>query len=163
MEATEEAAVVWTRVILEKRGPQEWNVLSEDGEIIAEKTSWNKASKTKTNPKRGVKFLLLEGKVRMPTEQDVQQAVRLAREWKANEERSTDVPVLDKQKAHRCVHMSCVQRAELDVSGAHIVNTRRMEAEFHQNRQARVMRARAAKTDEKAAGRITVGSVVQVP
>ena len=98
----------------------------------------------------------------MPTEQDVQQAVRLAREWKANEERSTDVPVLDKQKAHRCMHMSCVLR-ELDVSAAHIVNTRRMEAEFHQNRQARVMRARTAKTDEKAAGRITVGSVVQVP
>ncbi|KAL3917578.1 MAG: hypothetical protein SGPRY_006353, partial [Prymnesium sp.] len=71
--------------VIEKRGAQEWNVLSKDGETIVEKTSWSVASKTKKDPKRALKFLLLNsmGVSRM------------------HEEDSAAIPVLDKHKRTR--------------------------------------------------------------
>ncbi|KAL3929485.1 MAG: hypothetical protein SGPRY_001943 [Prymnesium sp.] len=64
--------------------------------------------------------------------------VLTAREWRAREDCSAAIPVLDKHKRTR------------------------IEALYYQKKQARGMKERAAKTSEKAAGPMTVGSVVQV-
>ncbi|KAL3928170.1 MAG: hypothetical protein SGPRY_002503 [Prymnesium sp.] len=93
--STSDAPDIIVRGILEERGPQEWNLVSENGEMIVEKLCWE----FRTKKKRVLKDVLLEGDITKPGVEAVQAAMAVARTAKDDEEARDAHVVFAKRKA----------------------------------------------------------------